>query len=416
MIRSLISRTSKQTISLDPEQLTKARKYIDDYWSQLIKYNPKDNATLIGLPHPYLVPSSSPGREFDFNEMFYWDSYFMVQGLYKQTKYDDLVHGILDNLIYLFNKVGIIPNSNQYYMTSRSQPPFLSTFIREVYSNYKHDLDWLKSRMPVAEAEYNNVWLSKIKPNVHQVFAGLSRYYDVNYLNDIAEAESGWDMTPRFNRKALNYLPIDLNCLLFKYEQDFVWYYNLINQPEIADKYRQLSANRASTIDKYMWSKYKNLYFDYDYINQKKSVVASLASFYPLYVKMVNEERAAELVKSLKNFIYKGGLATTDSLNMAQVINNRLPTQWAYPNGWAPLQFVVIKGLENYGYHSLARDIALRWLNCNLKWFINNGLFLEKYNVVNISKPPLRGLYPAQEGFGWTNSVFEALVQDYLEN
>jgi alpha,alpha-trehalase len=55
------------------------------------------------------------------------------------------------------------------------------------------------------------------------VYEGLSRYYDVNYLNDLAEAESGWDYTPRFNHKALNYLPVDLNSLLYKYERDFAY-------------------------------------------------------------------------------------------------------------------------------------------------------------------------------------------------
>ena len=50
---------------------------------------------------------------------------------------------------------------------------------------------------------------------------GLSRYYDINMLHDLAEAESGWDMTTRFNRRCLDYLPVDLNSLLYKYETDF---------------------------------------------------------------------------------------------------------------------------------------------------------------------------------------------------
>ena len=63
-------------------------------------------------------------------------------------------------------------------------------------------------------------WAQK-KPNARRVHKDLSRYYDINMLHDLAEAESGWDMTPRFNHKALNYLPVDLNALLYKYEVDF---------------------------------------------------------------------------------------------------------------------------------------------------------------------------------------------------
>jgi neutral trehalase len=50
-----------------------------------------------------------------------------------------------------------------------------------------------------------------------------------------------------------------------------------------------------------------------------------------------------------------------------------------------------------------------------LDWFNKNGVFLEKYNVVNPEKPPAKGVYPSQVGFGWTNAVFERLCQDYID-
>jgi neutral trehalase len=65
--------------------------------------------------------------------------------------------------------------------------------------------------MAIAKDEYNTVWLGTAKPNMRQVYRGLSRYYDINHLNDLAEAESGWDHTIRFGRKCLEFLPVDLN-------------------------------------------------------------------------------------------------------------------------------------------------------------------------------------------------------------
>jgi neutral trehalase len=49
-----------------------------------------------------------------------------------------------------------------------------------------------------------------------------------------------------------------------------------------------------------------------------------------------------------------------------------------------------------------------------LSWFEKNGVFLEKYNVVNPTKPPEKGLYPSQTGFGWTNSIFTYLAKKYV--
>jgi alpha,alpha-trehalase len=166
-----------------------------------------------------------------------------------------------------------------------------------------------------------------------------------------------------------------------------------------------------------MWNKTKHLYYDYDYVKQKQSTVASLAAFYPLWVGMVDEGRAKTLNNTLRKFIQKGGLSTTDTYTLNQRVPGATqPTQWAYPNGWAPLQFIVVEGLRRYGYDSEARKIARKWIKTNLDWFNQNGVFLEKYNVVQPHKPPMKGLYPTQVGFGWTNAIFERFCQNYLDS
>src|SRR5690606_15769519 len=77
---------------LSAKDVEVARKYIKVYWSKLERTHAKDDESLLGLPKPYLVPASEEGHEFDFNEMYYWDSYFMVQGLYDQ-EHKELVLG-----------------------------------------------------------------------------------------------------------------------------------------------------------------------------------------------------------------------------------------------------------------------------------------------------------------------------------
>ncbi len=396
-----------------------ALEYIDNYWANLTRYHPKDDESLLGLPNKYLVPAYEEGHVFDFNEMYYWDSYFMIQGLLDED-HKDLVIGILENLVTIFERFKIIPNASRTYLMGRSQPPFLTSFIWDVYETYDLDKKWLKKMMAVAEAEYKTVWMGEKKPNFRQVYKGLSRYYDINHLNDLAEAESGWDMTTRFNRKALDYTPVDLNTLLYKYEMDFARYYRLVGKIRSAVKWESAAKYRKSVMDGLMWSNLKGIYFDYNYAKEKRGTVSSLAGFYPLWAGMVDEKQAAQMVKSLRRFEHRGGLSTTDSQPINRmvpgvVVPGVMPTQWAYPNGWAPLHFLIIKGLERYGYHEDARRIALKWLKNNLDWFNKNHVFLEKYNVVSPEKPPAKGLYPSQTGFGWTNSVFIRLAKEYID-
>lgn len=391
-----------------------ARDYIAAYWHELERFHPKNDDTLMGLPNKYLVPADEEGHEFDYNELYYWDSYFMVQGMLdKQHK--ELVIGILEDLLYLQKRYKIIPNASRTYLTGRSQPPFLTSFIFDVYDAYKLDKKWLKNSIKCAQEEYHHVWMGTEKPNARLVHKGLSRYYDINYLHDLAEDESGWDMTPRFNRKALNYLPVDLNSLLYKYEMDFARASRILGDKEEADEWEYIAKHRRHVINELMWSPSRNLYCDYNYVKQKRGTVSSLASYYPLWAGMVDEDRALQLVKNLKKFEQKGGLSTTEPQQFGQLVPGTVPMQWAYPNGWAPLHFIIIQGLRRYGYEEDAQRIATKWIKTNLAWFNKNHVFLEKYNVVQPDKPPAKGLYPSQVGFGWTNAVFERLCRDFID-
>lgn len=409
-VRSLFKRSDDITAA----DVASARQYIKGYWSHLVRFHPEDDGSLIGVPKPYLVPSYAAGHEFDYDELFYWDSYFMVQCLL-DVEHKDLVLGILEDLEFIFKRFNIIPNSSQTYMTSRSQPPFLTSFIFDVYEAYDLDQEWLKAHIAIAKQEYATVWMGTRKPNARQVYQGLSRYYDFNYLHDIAETESGWDMTTRFNRKALDYVPVDLNALLYKYEMDFARAARIFGDKREAAKWEVAAHHRKDTMDSLMWSNLRGLYYDYNYAKEKRGTVSSLASFYPLWAGMVDHKQAKQLVKALRRFEVKGGLTTTDTPPMNQIIPGAMPTQWAYPNGWAPLHFLVVKGLQRYGYNEDAERIARKWIKTNLDWFSRHKVFLEKYNVVTPDKPPAKGLYPGQEGFGWTNAVFERFCREFID-
>ena len=402
---------------LTSDDVAEARRYIRDYWPKLERNHPNDDETLIGLPNTYLVPAFEEGHPFDFNEMYYWDSYFMVQGLL-DAEHKKLVVGILENLLSMQKRFKIIPNASRTYLMARSQPPLLTSFIFDVYNTYKMSDKWLKESMTIAEHEYKTVWMGTAKPNWRQIYKGLSRYFDINMLHDLAEAESGWDMTPRFGRRALNFLPVDLNAMLYKYEVDFAKTAKTLGNNKKAKEWEEKADERKKTMNKLMWSDLRDMYFDYNFVKEKRGNIASLATFFPMWAGMVSNDKAREMVKSLKNFEQKGGLSTTDAGQLNQVVQTpgAMPTQWAHPNGWAPLHFIVVRGLQRYGYFDDANRIARKWIRTNLDWFNKHNVFLEKYNVANPHKPPMKGVYTSQTGFGWTNAVFERFCQEFIDD
>lgn len=397
------------------DDIEKARSYIADYWNAITRTNVADKDTLIGLPYPYLVPSPQGKSEFMFDEQYYWDSYFMIISHNKKED-EEFVEGMLDNLIYLFNRFGLVPNASRMYFTGRSQPPLLTSFIFHVYDTFNKSEDWLKERIAVAEKEYTSVWTSPHHPQFRLVHKGLSRYYDVNSMHDLAELESGWDMTPRFERKCLDYLPIDLNSLLYKYEMDFARAASIFADKKAYKNWNHKAEDRKHTMDKLMWGKLRGFYFDYDFVGKQQSNTWSLAGYYPLWAGMADDKQASRLVDNLRRFDRKGGLTTTLRPLIDMTIFGSLKTQWGYPNGWAPLHFMVVEGLKRYGYYELARQVALKWVNTNAVWFRYHNEFLEKYNVITPRKKPLEGVYPSQTGFGWTNAVFERFCQEFIDD
>lgn len=414
-ISQMISIIKKSENNLAAPDMKEARDYIEHFWVNLERYHPRDEDTLLGLSNPYLVPAHDPLSTFNFDEMYYWDSYFMVQGMLSDPSKKVLVMGILENLFTMLQRFKVIPNGSRTYLMGRSQPPLLTSFIFDVYESYNLDKRWLAKAIEHAKSEYEIVWMGTKKPHDRLVYSGLSRFYDINVLHDLAEAESGWDMTSRFNRRCLHYLPVDLNAFLYKYEQDFAKAAEILGKNGEVNKWRKSAQNRKSEMNKLMWSRLKNFYFDYNFITKKRSSVASLAGFMPLWAGMLNDSEAAQLVKNLGRFEVKGGLVTTDEPSIKNMLSQKTPTQWAHPNGWAPLHFLIVKGLEKYGYHGEARRIAIKWLKTNSDWFNTHGVFLEKYNVVQPAKEPLEGVYPSQTGFGWTNAIFERFCQDYID-
>ncbi len=393
----------------DPERLRPALEYIDRYWDKLERFKPNDDGTLIGLPKPYFVPSASTGSGFAFEEIYYWDTYFIAQGLIG-TPRQHLIKGLVEDLMVLMQRFRIIPNGGRAYHTSHSQPPFLTSFILQVY-RLEGNKRWLRDSMNVAKEEYRTVWMGTAQPNWRQVFNGLSRNYDINVLDDLAEAESGWDMNTRFDRRALSYLPVDLNALLYKYEKDFEEAATILGDEEEAKEWLQRATMRRLMMRQYMWDEDKGFWFDFNFMTGKRSPVWSLAGFYPMWAGMEDAKTSTRVMSNMHWFEFEGGLsASTAKPN----IKMSLPTQWAYPNGWAPLHLVCLEAMERYGYKTDAERIARKWLNANLVKFEDDGVFHERYNVVNIRDEAAEGVYPGQVGFGWTNAIFVRLAKTFL--
>ena len=127
---------------------------------------------LLFLPYPYIVPG---GR---FNEMYGWDSYFIIRGLIRDNK-PEMARGMIENFFFEIEHYGAILNANRTYYFTRSQPPFLTSMIQAYYdfqeTKHQSDLKWLARAYSYAERDYD-LWTHS--PHLAGD-TGLARYYDL---------------------------------------------------------------------------------------------------------------------------------------------------------------------------------------------------------------------------------------------
>jgi len=424
------------------------RKHIRDLWSILLRQpDVAHSGTLIPLPNMYVVPG---GR---FREVYYWDSYFTMLGLAVDGRMD-VINAMIDNFSYLIDTIGFIPNGNRTYYLTRSQPPFFplmvsllarlkddSVFVKylshmvDEYHFWMHGADKVsvgapaighvvrmgndtllnryfdKGETPRSEAYREDVRTVRQALKINPALDTLKMYRDLR-----SAAESGWDFSSRWLKQSqdgsfplytmhtTDIVPVDLNALMFNMEKTIAHAYRIKGDSVSSAKFEQKAKQRLDALNKYCWNAVKGCYFDYDFTTGKQTDIVSLAAVYPLFFHMASAEQAAGVKKMVETeLLGKGGVATSPYAT---------GQQWDSPNGWAPLEWITIQGLRNYGYNTLASEIKQRWMTVNEAVYSKYHRMEEKYNVVNPDVPGGGGEYPNQDGFGWTNGVYQQLSSE----
>jgi len=422
-----------QTTVKLPEKNTSLKKHLEELWPTLTRKADviEKNTSLLPLPEAYVVPG---GR---FREIYYWDSYFTMQGLAVSNRYD-LIENMLDNFKYLIDTYGHIPNGNRSYYLSRSQPPYFALMVDLLHDKmgdrvYKKYLSAMQKEYAWWMEGENNLQNGAAYRRVVKLQDGtvLNRYFDdkkapreESYYQDVqsgmgyqhkdgmvytnlrAGAESGWDFSSRWFADTMHLttiettsiLPVDLNCLLYAYENILSKAAKSQHLQNITNVYNQKAVKRKAAILNYFWNNTEHYFFDYQFVNKSTTNRWSLAGVLPVFTKIATAEQAGFVKDQIEQkFLKDGGLLTTPY---------HTQQQWDAPNGWAPLQFLAVKGLMDYHYDSLAKNIADRWMSVNENVYANTGKMLEKYNVEDIHLLSGGGEYPTQDGFGWSNGVY----------
>lgn len=421
---------------------TLARKVKDD-----VRVHP-DRYSLIWVPNGFAIPG---GR---FKELYYWDTYWIVNGMLLCDMMKT-ARGVIDNIASLVEKFGFMANGGRVYYLNRSQPPILTLMV-DSYHKKTNDFEYVKKIIPVLDSEYE-FWLENRMTTFEKNGKShkMARYYapsrgprpesyredfeSAEFFKDEYEkqefytqlksaAETGWDFSSRWfitkngsdrgvltDIKTTHIIPVDLNSLLQKNALLLSSWYSKLGDTAKAEKYRVIAENLLYSIQEVMWRPDLGAWFDWDTMNNKSREYFFVSNIVPLWTESYNMPKKA-VASSVLGYLRDNHIIEADytvNFNGTPSSLYNSSQQWDFPNAWPPLQAFIIQGLDKTN-QKLAQQVAFRlaevWLRSNYKSFSEKSMMFEKYDVLASGETGGGGEYTPQTGFGWTNGlVFELL-------
>lgn len=163
-----------------------------------------------------------------------------------------------------------------------------------------------------------------------------------------------------------------------------------------------------------MWDEKTGSWLDYDLINQKLRPYFTPTNLSPLWTNCFNQSQSEHIANKVLGYInqteiddYPGGVPNT---------LYQSGEQWDFPNVWAPMQYILIFGLENLKDERaslLAQRWAQRWVQSNYIAFRETSAMYEKYVATEFGVSGSGGEYEVQKGFGWSNGAVLDLLNRY---
>ncbi len=402
------------------EKFQAVRAYIANSWQKAVKK--RDANPDFPLPYDYIPPCV----DGDLINLFYWDTYFTNIGLYLDGMGRYALNNIED-LKFCLRKFGCVPNMCRGNGADyASQPPLLCLMIEDYFA-HTGDLAFLEDGYFALCKEYE-FWRTKRscanglnRYGTNYDYAGkgadLSEYEQRTGLdfsaytkeekvelceNRTAEGESGEDHTPRFFGRAKYINPIDLNCYLYAFETRMAKFSALLGKGE-EKKWTDLATVRLALLRKYCFDEETGLYFDYDYLENKRTKVYCVGCYLPFAFGISDDKEA--LARLNGKLVCAHGVVSCEEIPAEKEM-----FQWGYPNAWAPHQYWAY--VANARLHTeTAKSVAVRYMENIADDFATSGKLFEKYDAVK-GGPATVNEYGLPEMLGWTAGVYNYFFEE----
>jgi hypothetical protein len=235
----------------------------------------------------------------------------------------------------------------------------------------------------LAWAELESYAVTGDSARLRQVWEPLVRYYRAfqTYLlqgNGLYMTDwASMDNSPRNSDLLDGGTGVDISAEMVLFARHLSRIARILGKRPESNSFAREADDLSRRMNKLMWNPKQGFYYDLT-IDGRYSKVKTVAAYWTLLARVASPAQARHLVDHLKN------PATFGRVHPVPTCAADEPGYFAdggYWRGavWAPTNTMVIRGLEDYGYHELARSIAMKHLRIMATVFERTGTIWENY-------------------------------------
>ena len=320
-------------------------------------------------PLRWTTPDRVPHRD-----MWLWDSAFHALALKELDP--ALAQEALLSVLERQREDGFIPvRMSPYRAEERTQPPVLAWAAYEVYEKSK-DAAFLQKCLPKLEA-----YIAWDIANRDENKNGLPEWA-VEVFENCRSGESGLDNSPRFDDAAV-LDAIDFSCYLANESKYLAQICRVLGLAERAAHWQQRFQTLNEAINRLLWCGEDGLYYDRK-MDGTFSRVSAITSFLPLFAGVCDSAQAEKLAAHLRNAAEYFSAVPFPSVTLRSGKNDGDMWRGAV---WLNMDYMVIRGLEDYGFTDLAAECRAKILAAVNEWYVRTGCIYEYYDPYNVCPP-----------------------------
>jgi hypothetical protein len=408
---------------------------------------------------PFLAPTGFVEKDesgnkvrgaFCFMEQYRWDTWFqnlillMMGGI--QMAVDQLL-----NLVDVYHEFGRISNALTTEFLSHPQPPFeglaaiaIAQSLQDLAQVSIEPENWYQQVMETIRDELFSEWwdaaTNRINPRQTPSFIEdysplLSRYVSIHFHPLLVGCQDGKDHNYINAKYGQEFIPVQLNSLIWKNLCILVDYYQQQGDEEQAKAFFELAEEMKRDMNHFFWQDegpwrgFRN--YSIRESDEGPILYGDLsAEIMPLFVGWASQEQARITLENVKKY-YQGDIglaATSEELRVGGSITHApegFEYQWE-ENAWPPLMIMAVLGFKQYSQHpgdefdQFVLELEKNWVKALEKYFLQlqqetgRGVFYEKMPHSTTTEVN-DGFYGNLPGFGWTIASYMMFIKDLAE-